>query len=42
MNFLSIKLMLHPVAELINMPWFHGLKARHEQQKEPDYLKMVM
>ena len=21
------------------MPWLHNLKARHEQQKEPDYLK---
>ena len=21
------------------MSWHHGLKTRHEQQKEPDYLK---
>ena len=26
-------------AGLINMPWLHSLKTRHEQQKEPDYLK---
>ena len=22
------------------MPWLNGLKTRHEQQKEPDYLKV--
>ena len=21
------------------MPWLHGIKTRHEQQKEPNYLK---
>ena len=23
------------------MPWVHSLEIRHEQQKEPDYLKKV-
>ena len=26
-------------ARLINLPWLHGIKTRHEQQKEPNYLK---
>ena len=26
-------------AGLINMPWLHSLKTRHEQQEQPDYLK---
>ena len=24
---------------LINMPWLHSLKTKHELQKDPDYLK---
>ena len=26
-------------ARLINLPWIHDMKARHEQQKDPNYLK---
>ena len=39
MNTLSIESLFCPVAGLINMPWLHGIKTRHEQQKEPNYLK---
>ena len=31
--------MVPSVARLINMPWLHGIKTRHEEQKEPNYLK---
>ena len=24
---------------MIDMPWLHGLKATHEQQKKPDFSK---
>ena len=39
MKNLTMKLMFCPVAGLINMPWLNGIKARHEQQKEANYLK---
>ena len=31
--------MFPSVARLINMPWLLGIKTRHEEQKEPNYLK---
>ena len=39
MNTLLIKSLFGVVASLINMPWLHGTKARHEQEKEPNYSK---
>ena len=39
MNILPIQSLFRPIAGLIIMPWLYGLKTRHEQQKQPNYLK---
>ena len=33
------KSIIRSAARLINMSWLHYIKTRHEQQKEPNYLK---
>ena len=38
-NCLLPSVIARSVAGLINMARLHSLKTRHEQQKEPDYLK---